>query len=296
MSQHVQTAQGVSRDLFRFITPFNQVLPRFSTNYHIQPLRFSIVSPIKSYSTQNHIQKTPNQGFWRSVVDFLFLWTRFVRQDWDGVNSGGFCSCFLFHWNIVSILRDPSTTTSLTDQLYQQVRQWFLEHQVGQFLDKIRIIARAPEIARITRNPMVTIYVINIYARSRLDILARLRTIGITIIQEAPAHFEVHYSGKLRIQSTSLTVKVCSDQKLLDLLQGKISLEGILGPATITILDDDSDTVHQMELKPNKQIDRRGLPLLTNIWSTLGVSELLCTSSQFGQIWTTNQRTRTKGR
>ena len=145
---------------------------------------------------------------------------------------------------------------------------------------------------------MVTICVSNIYARSHLDIQARLHVIDITIIQEVSAHFEVHYSGKLRIQSTSLTVKVCSDQKLFDLLQGKISLEGILGPATITILDDDSDTVHQMELKPNKQIDRRGLFLLTNIWSTLGASEaqilswiLLCTSSQLGQIWTAESAT-----
>jgi hypothetical protein len=187
----------------------------------------------------------------------------------------------------------PSVTASLTDQLYQQGRQWFLGQQGGQFLDKIRNIARAPEIARITRSPMVTICVRNIYAGSHLDIQTRLHTIDITIIQEVTTHFEVHYSGRLRIQSTSLTVKVYSDQKLLDLLQGTISLEVILGPTTITILDDDSDTVHQMELKPNKQIDRRGLPLLTNIWSTLGASEaqilsriLLYTSSQLGQIWT----------
>ena len=118
------------------------------------------------------------------------------------------------HWNIVSILRDPSATASLTDQLYQQGRQWFLGQQVGKFLDKIRSIVRAPEIARITRSPMVTICVSNIYARSQLDIQARLHTIGITIIQEVSAHFEVRYRGKLRIQSTSLTVKVCSDQKL----------------------------------------------------------------------------------
>ena len=197
------------------------------------------------------------------------------------------------HWNIVRILRDPSATVSLTDQLYQQGRQWFLGQQVGQFLDKIRNIARVPEIARLTRSPMVTICVSNIYARTQLDIQARLHSIGITVIQEVPAHFEVRYSGKLRIQSASLTVKVYSDQKLLDFLQGKISLEGILGPVTVTILDDDSDIVHQMELKPNKQIDRRGLPLLTNIWSTLGASEtqilswiLLCTSSQLGRIWT----------
>ncbi len=69
---------------------------------------------------------------------------------------------------------------------------------------------------------MVTICVSNIYARTQVDIQARLHSIGIMVIQEVPAHFEVRYSGKLRIQSVSLTVKVYSDQKLLDFLQGKI--------------------------------------------------------------------------
>jgi hypothetical protein len=80
---------------------------------------------------------------------------------------------------------------------------------------------------------MATICVSNIYARSHLDIQARLHTLGIMIIQEASANFEIHYSGKLRIQSVSLTVRVCSDQNLIDFLQGKVSLEGILGPVTI---------------------------------------------------------------
>ena len=53
-------------------------------------------------------------------------------------------------WNITDIVLDPSAIASLTDQLYQQGRQWFLERQVGQFLDKIRNIARAPELVRIT--------------------------------------------------------------------------------------------------------------------------------------------------
>ena len=61
--QYVQTPQGVSRDFFHFITPFNQVLVRFSTNYYIQPLLYPIVPPSKSHSTRSHIQKTPNQGF-----------------------------------------------------------------------------------------------------------------------------------------------------------------------------------------------------------------------------------------
>ena len=93
-----QTPQDVSRDLVRFIMPFNQVLPRFSTNYYIiQPLRSPILPPSKSISTLSRIQKTPNnQGFWRSVVDILCFGTRFVRQDLDGVKSGGFGSGFLY--------------------------------------------------------------------------------------------------------------------------------------------------------------------------------------------------------
>ena len=111
--QYVQTPQGVSRDLFRFITPFNQVLPRFSTNYHIQPLRFPIVPPSKSHSTRSRIQKTPDLGFWRSVVDVLFLWTRFVSQDLDGVISGDFGSCFLLRVCWFNDFRCPTLYTSL---------------------------------------------------------------------------------------------------------------------------------------------------------------------------------------
>ena len=153
-------------------------------------------------------------------------------------------------------------------------------------------------IARITRNPFSRICVSNFYARSQLDIQSRLQNLDITIIQETPTNFEIHYIGKLRIQSESLTVRVSSDQRLIDLLHGKVSLEGILGPSTITMLEEDSDTVQQMELNPNKQIDCRGLSLLTNIWSTLGALEtrilswiLLYTSSQLGQTWAAESAT-----
>ena len=69
-------------------------------------------------------------------------------------------------------------------------------------------------------------------------------------------------------------------------MQGNTCMEGIMGPATFTILNDEVDTVHHVELKPNNQIDRKRLPLLTNIWTALGASEsqflawiLLCSSS-----------------
>ena len=174
-------------------------------------------------------------------------------------------------WNVIGILRDPSATISLTEQLYLQGRQWYLEQRVGSFLDKVRIAAKAPELVRVTKKPLAKICVTNIYARSQLDIQSRLQNIGITIIQELNASFEIQYTTKLRIQSAALTVWVQSDQKLTDLLQGIISLDGILGPATITLIEEDSEAIHQLELRPNKQIDRRGMPFLTNIWSTLGL-------------------------
>jgi hypothetical protein len=193
-------------------------------------------------------------------------------------------------WNVIGILCDPSTVTSLAEKLYLQGRQWYQEQRVGSFLDKVRIGARAPELVRVTKKPLARICVSNIYVRSQLDIQSRLHSIGITIIQELNAVFEIQYTTKLRIQSVSLTVWVQSDQKLTDLLRGITSLYGILGPVTITLIEDDSEVIHQMELKPKKQGDSRGMPFLTNIWSTLGASEaqiltwiLLYTSSQLGQ-------------
>ena len=176
-------------------------------------------------------------------------------------------------WNVIGILRDPSVATSLAEKLYLQGRQWHQELRVGSFLDKVRIAARAPELVRVSKKPLAKICVSNTYARSQLDIQSRLHSIGITIIQELNAFFEIQYTTKLRIQSASLTVWVQPDQKLTDLLRGITSLDGILGPATITLIEEDSEAIHQMELKPNKQIDRRGMPFLTNIWSTLGASE-----------------------
>ncbi len=55
------------------------------------------------------------------------------------------------------------------------------------------------------------------------------------------------------------------DKKLMDLLQGTTHLEGIGGWATVTQINDDTEALHHMELNPNKQKDRRGLPLLANI-------------------------------
>ena len=50
---------------------------------------------------------------WWCSRDVLFLWTRFVRQDLDGVNSGGFGSCFLFRVCWFNDFRCPTLYTSL---------------------------------------------------------------------------------------------------------------------------------------------------------------------------------------
>ena len=113
------------------------------------------------------------------------------------------------------------------------------------------------------------------------------------LLREDQAKFKIRRSGKSRIQSASLTVEAQIDQPLMDLLQGAVNLERIHGWATVTQIEDDADTLHHMELKPNKQEDRRGLPLLANILTTIGASEsqiltliLLCVSSQLTQNWT----------
>jgi hypothetical protein len=109
---------------------------------------------------------------------------------------------------------------------------------------------------------------------------------GLQILQEDLAKFELKYSRKLRLETSALTVLVLPDERLKDFIQGEANIEGIMGPATFTILNDEVDTVHQAELKPNSQTDRKRLPLLTNIWTALGASEaqfmtwiLLCSSS-----------------
>ncbi len=88
------------------------------------------------------------------------------------------------------------------------------------------------------------------------------------------------------METSALTVLVIPDMRLKDFMQVGSCIEGIMGPVTFTILNEEVDTVHQAELKPNSQIDRKQLPLLTNIWTTLGASEsqfmawiLLCSLS-----------------
>ena len=72
-------------------------LARISTKCHIHPLLLPIVSQCNAHWPPSRIQKTPNQGFWRSEVNVLRLRIRFVRQDLACGHCGGFGSC-LFTW------------------------------------------------------------------------------------------------------------------------------------------------------------------------------------------------------
>ena len=102
-------------------------------------------------------------------------------------------------------------------------------------------------------------------ARTKDDIIEKLRSKDLQILREDLAKFEIKYSRKLRLETTALTILVRSDSKLEDIMMGKVTIEGIMGTASFTILNDEVDTVYHAELKPNKQIDRKRLPLLTNI-------------------------------
>ena len=104
------------------------------------------------------------------------------------------------------------------------------------------------------------LYVSNLRARTKDDIITKLQEIGMLILREDLVKFEMKYSRKLRLETTALTVLVRPNSQLEDIMQGKISIEGVMGSASFTILNDEVDTVHHAELKPNKQIDRNGCP------------------------------------
>jgi hypothetical protein len=183
--------------------------------------------------------------------------------------------------------KEEDLTLTPPEQLLQEGKEWFLKQQVGPFLDRVRNTARGPEQARLRNSQSVRLYVSNLKARTKDDIISKLRGMGLQMLREDLAKFELKYSRKLQLETSALTVLVLPDKRLEDFIQGEACIEGITGPATFTILNDEVDTVHQAELKPNSQIDRKRLPLLTNIWTALGASEaqlmawiLLCSSSQ----------------
>ena len=110
------------------------------------------------------------------------------------------------------------------------------------------------------------LYVSNLRTLTKDDVISKLRGMGLHILREDLTKFKMRYSRKLRLETTALTILVRPDSILKDIMQGNICMEGIMGPATFTILNNEADTVHQAELKPNSQIDRKRLPLLTNMF------------------------------
>jgi hypothetical protein len=149
----------------------------------------------------------------------------------------------------------------ILEQVYRQGRSWFQDSKVGQFLDKLKNIARQPEFSRTSTRESIRLQISNASDRSRQILLARVKDTGITLMREDQAEFDVKFSGKSRIQSASLKVDAKANQPLMDLLQGRTNLEGIGGWATITQIEDDAGVLHHIELKPNKQTDRRGRQL-----------------------------------
>jgi hypothetical protein len=158
---------------------------------------------------------------------------------------------------------------------------------VGQFLDNLSNLARKPEFQRTSNSVSTRIRISNTKVRSKQILLSQIRETGIKLLREDQAEFGIKFNSHSRIQSASLEIDVQVDSKLMNLLQGITHLDGIGGRATITQINDDIETLHHLELKPNKQKDRRGIPLLTNIWTTIGASEsqiltwiMMCTSVQ----------------
>jgi hypothetical protein len=161
---------------------------------------------------------------------------------------------------------------------------------VGQFLDNLNNLERKPEVQRTSNSVSTRIHISNTTVRSKQILLSQVKDIGIRRLREDQTKFGIKSSGHSRIQSASLEVDVQVDENLMDLLQGTTYLDGIVGRATITQIHDDIETLHHMELKPNKHKDRSGLPLLANIWTTIGASEsqiltwiMMCTSVQ--PVW-----------
>jgi hypothetical protein len=60
---------------------------------------------------------------------------------------------------------------------------------------------------------------------------------GLHILPEDLAKFEMRYSRKLRLETTALTILVRPYSILKDIMQGNTCMERIMGPATITILN-----------------------------------------------------------
>ena len=138
----------------------------------------------------------------------------------------------------------PSSEDPLV-KIYLEGRKWFMEQQVGPFLDKIKNLAREPEWARLQPNQCTRLYISNIRTRTKTDIPSKLKQLGVNIRQDDRAKFEVKYSKNLRLETAVLSVLVEPNSQFLDLLTGTRRVDGIMGPVSFTILEDDTETILQ---------------------------------------------------
>jgi hypothetical protein len=103
---------------------------------------------------------------------------------------------------------DISSPQDSTEHILQEGRRWFLDQNVGPFLDRVRDLARAPERTRLSESQSARLYVNNMRARTKEDFIATLKRTGLQILQEDPAKYEVRYSKKLRLEASALTITV----------------------------------------------------------------------------------------
>ena len=104
------------------------MIPRLYTKFHSHPLLIPILSQDYTHWTPSHIMKTPNQGFWLSVVHVQRICIRFVRQDLTCVRSGDFGICLLI-W--VCFFNDSRRSTFYTFLYVSFVQE---THDVCSFL------------------------------------------------------------------------------------------------------------------------------------------------------------------
>jgi hypothetical protein len=75
--------------------------------------------------------------------------------------------------------KEEDPTLIPPEQLLQEGKEWFLKQQVVPFLDRVRNMARVPERDRLRNNQSVRLYVSNLRARTKDDIVSKLRRMGL---------------------------------------------------------------------------------------------------------------------
>ncbi len=75
--------------------------------------------------------------------------------------------------------KDEDPTQTPPEQLLQEGKRWFVDQQVGPFLDKVRNLARGPERDRLPKSQSVRLYVSNLRVRTMDDIITKLKGTGL---------------------------------------------------------------------------------------------------------------------